>query len=46
MENNKNNTRKRIAPSFGRDKQRALKVLKDEKKARDAYRKKHNEKVA
>ena len=46
MENNKNNTRKRIAPNFGKDKQRDFKILEDEKKAREAYRKKHHEKAA
>ena len=46
MENNKNSTRKKIAPDFGKDKQRALKILEDEKKAREAYRKKHHKKAA
>jgi len=46
MENNKNSTRRKIAPNFGRDKKRALKILEDEKRARDNYRKSHDEKVA
>ena len=46
MENNKNKARRKIAPNFEKDKKRALKILEDEKKARESYRKKHNEKVA
>ena len=34
MENNKNSTRRKIAPNFGRDKKRALKILEDEKRAK------------
>ena len=46
MENNKNTTRKKIAPDFGRDKKMALDILEAEKKARELYRKKIEEKVA
>ena len=44
MENNKTKT---IAIDFSKDKKRALKILADEKKAREAIRKKHakNEEV-
>jgi len=46
MENNKNKTRRKIAPNFEKDKKRALRILEDEKNARETHRKKHNEKVA
>jgi len=46
MENNKNKSRKKITPNFGKDAKRAEKVLKDEKEARDYYRKDNHKKVA
>jgi len=40
MENNKTKKRRVIAIDFSKDKKRALRILEDEKKAREAIRRK------